>query len=47
MNVMLGNCRNAFRNVEDFKQNFFPWRVFLADEFPVAFKIGQVGNLFV
>jgi hypothetical protein len=44
MNVMLGNYRNAFRDVEKFKQQNFPWRVFLADEFPVTFKTAQVGN---
>jgi hypothetical protein len=44
MNVMLGNYRNAFRDVEKLKQQVFPWRVFLSDEFPVTFKAAQVGN---
>jgi hypothetical protein len=44
MNVMLGNYRNVFRDVEKLKQQVFPWRVFLADDFPVTFKAAHIGN---
>jgi hypothetical protein len=35
------------RDIEKFKHQVFPWRIFLADEFLVTFTTAQVGNALV